>query len=111
MHGMMMDRPLRIADIITLAEKIHPNEEIISRTLQGDLHTTNYGEIAIRSRQMSKALLSLAKRLQIHGILILMDTPLIDFLYLVFQMLPLNYLQNVELIINGEQTIKLVQLL
>ena len=27
MHGMMMNRPLRIADIITLAEKIHPNEE------------------------------------------------------------------------------------
>ena len=30
MHGMMMNRPLRIADIITLAEKIHPDEEIIS---------------------------------------------------------------------------------
>ena len=40
MHGMMMDRPLRIADIITLAEKIHPNEEVISKTLQGTLHTT-----------------------------------------------------------------------
>ena len=35
MHGMMMNRPLRIADIITLAEKIHPNEQIISKTLFG----------------------------------------------------------------------------
>ena len=34
MHGMMMNRPLRIADIITLAEKIHPNEEIISKTFR-----------------------------------------------------------------------------
>ena len=55
----MMDRPLRIADIITLAEQIHPSEEIISKTLQGTLHTTNYAEIALRSRQMSKALISL----------------------------------------------------
>jgi len=59
MQGMMMNRPLRIAEIITFAEKIHPNEEIISRTLQGDIHETNYAEIAIRSRRMSKALLNL----------------------------------------------------
>ena len=63
MHGMMMNRPLRIADIITLAEKIHPNEEIISKTLQGTLHTTNYAEIALRSRQMSKALISLGVKM------------------------------------------------
>ena len=59
MQGMMMNRPLRIAEIITFAEKIHPNEEIISRTLQGDIHKTNYAEIAIRSRRMSKAILNL----------------------------------------------------
>ena len=59
MQGMMMNRPLRIAEIITFAEKIHPNEEIISRTLQGDVHETNYAEIASRSRRMSKALLNL----------------------------------------------------
>ena len=59
MQGMMMNRPLRIAEIITFAEKIHPNEEIISRTLQGDIHETNYAEIAIRSRRMSKAILNL----------------------------------------------------
>ena len=59
MQGMMMNRPLRIAEIITFAEKIHPNEEIISRTLQGDIHETNYAEIASRSRRMSKALLNL----------------------------------------------------
>ena len=58
MQGMMMNRPLRIAEIITFAEKIHPNEEIISRTLQGDIHETNYAEIASRSRRMSKALLN-----------------------------------------------------
>ena len=59
MQGMMMNRPLRIAEIITFAEKIHPNEEIISRTLQGDIHETNYAEVASRSRRMSKALLNL----------------------------------------------------
>ena len=63
MHGMMMNRPLRIADIITLAEKIHPNEEIISKTLQGELHTTDYAEIALRSRRMSRALLSLGVKM------------------------------------------------
>jgi fatty-acyl-CoA synthase len=56
---MMMNRPLRISEIITFAEKIHPNEEIISKTLQGDLHKTDYAQIAARSRRMSKAIASL----------------------------------------------------
>ena len=59
MHGMMMNRPLRIAEIIGFAEKMHPNEQIISKTLQGEIHTSNYAETAKRSRRMSKALLSL----------------------------------------------------
>ena len=42
MHGMMMNRPLRIAEIIGFAEKMHPNEQIISKTLQGEIHTSNY---------------------------------------------------------------------
>ena len=59
MHGMMMNRPLRIAEIIGFAEKMHPNEQIISKTLQGEIHISNYAETAKRSRRMSKALLSL----------------------------------------------------
>ena len=80
MHGMMMNRPLRIADIITLAEKIHPNEEIISKTLQGTLHTTNYAEIALRSRQMSKALISLGVKIGDRiAQLVLINTNNVDF--------------------------------
>ena len=56
---MMMNRPLRIAEIIGFAEKMHPNEQIISKTLQGEIHTSNYAEAAKRSRRMSKALLNL----------------------------------------------------
>ena len=42
MHGMMMDRPLKIIDILKFAEEVHPQQEIISRTLQNSIHTTNY---------------------------------------------------------------------
>ncbi len=54
----MMDRPLKIIDILKFAEEVHPTQEIISRTLQNSIHTTNYREIGQRARKMSKALLS-----------------------------------------------------
>ena len=63
MHGMMMDRPLKIIDILKFAEEVHPTQEIISRTLQNSIHTTNYREIGQRARKMSKALLSMGIKL------------------------------------------------
>ena len=59
----MMDRPLKIIDILKFAEEVHPTQEIISRTLQNSIHTTNYGEIGQRARKMSKALLSMGIKL------------------------------------------------
>ena len=59
----MMDRPLKIIDILKFAEEVHPTQEIISRTLQNSIHTTNYREIGQRARKMSKALLSMGIKL------------------------------------------------
>ena len=63
MHGMMMNRPLKIVDILKFAEEVHPSQEIISKTLQNSIHTTNYGEIGQRSRKMSQALISMGIKL------------------------------------------------
>ena len=48
MHGMMMNRPLRIADIITLAEKfIQMKNNIKNSSGKSPYHS--YAEIALRS--------------------------------------------------------------
>ena len=59
MRGMMMDRPLRIADILTYAEDMHGRAEIVSSTVEGGLHRETYAEMAARSRKLAKALLAL----------------------------------------------------
>jgi len=63
MHGMMMDRPLRIADILTYAEDMHGASEVISSTVEGGMHRQTYIEMAARSRKLGKALLALGVKL------------------------------------------------
>ena len=56
MKGMMMHRPLRIADILTFAAEVYPDSEIVSVRTEGDLHRTNYRETAGRVAQLAHAL-------------------------------------------------------
>ncbi|MGB0499502.1 MAG: AMP-binding protein, partial [Rubricella sp.] len=59
MEGMMMARPLRIADILTYAAEIHPDGEIVSVRTEGDIHRTTYAELAGRCARLGHALQAL----------------------------------------------------
>lgn len=62
MQGLMMNRPLRIADILAHAAKVHPAGEVISVREEGDTHRATYPEIAVRVAQLAHALLALGVR-------------------------------------------------
>ncbi|MFN7726331.1 MAG: 3-(methylthio)propionyl-CoA ligase [Rubrivivax sp.] len=56
MLGQMMQLPLLISSLIVHAERHHPEREIVSRRVEGDIHRTTYKQLAQRSRQMANAL-------------------------------------------------------
>ncbi len=56
MQGLMMHRPLRIADILSFAEDSHAAAGIVSSTVEGGIHRTTYGQIGPRIRQLADAL-------------------------------------------------------
>jgi fatty-acyl-CoA synthase len=59
MNGLMMQQPLLISSLIVHAERHHPEREVVSRRVEGDIHRTTYKEIASRSRRLAKALAAL----------------------------------------------------
>ena len=59
MNGQMMQLPLLISSLITHAERHHPEQEVISRRVEGDIHRSTYKEIAGRSRRVANALAAL----------------------------------------------------
>ena len=59
MHGMMMDRPLMISQIIEHAARNYPDQEIVSGAVEGGVHRYTYPEAARRSRQLANALRTL----------------------------------------------------
>ncbi len=56
MQGLMQERPLLISALIEHAAAMHPDAEIISRTVEGPLHRCTYGDIHRRSKQIANAL-------------------------------------------------------
>ncbi len=59
MIGQMMQQPLLISSLLVHAERHHPEGEIVSRRVEGDIHRTTYKALAARSRQVAKALATL----------------------------------------------------
>jgi acyl-CoA synthetase (AMP-forming)/AMP-acid ligase II len=59
MIGQMMQQPLLISSLLVHAERHHPEGEIVSRRVEGDIHRTTYKALAQRSRQVAKALAAL----------------------------------------------------
>ncbi len=55
MLGLMQSQQLLISTLIDFAERHHGEGEIVSRRVEGDIHRTNYKEIAVRSRQVANA--------------------------------------------------------
>ena len=56
MQGLMMDQPLLISSLLTHAERHHPEQEIVSRRVEGDIHRYAFADLACRSRQMANVL-------------------------------------------------------
>ena len=63
MHGLMMDMPLLISDLIKHADRHHGDTEIVSKTVEdGSLHRYTYREAHRRARRLAKALGALGVR-------------------------------------------------
>ena len=56
MKGQMQQTPLSISSLIDFAERFHPDVEIVSRRVEGDIHRSSFGECAQRARQAANAL-------------------------------------------------------
>ena len=56
MFGLMQQQPLLISSLLVHAERHHPEQEIVSRRVEGDIHRCTYKELASRSRRMARAL-------------------------------------------------------
>lgn len=61
MRGLMQDWPLTLGRVIDHAARIHPNREVVSRSVEGPIHRTTFGAIRARALQA-------AQRLVRHGI-------------------------------------------
>lgn len=57
--GNMQDQPLLVSSLLRHAERFHAEGEIVSNATEGNIHRTNYGNIARRARQLANALRSL----------------------------------------------------
>ena len=59
MQGQMMHMPLLTSSLLVHAERHHPEREIVSRRVEGDIHRYTYRDLARRSRQLAKAVAAL----------------------------------------------------
>ncbi len=56
MLGLMQQGPLLISSLIEFASRHHPDGEIVSRRVEGDLHRSDWATVAKRSAQVAHAL-------------------------------------------------------
>ncbi len=59
MFGLMQDRPLMISSIIRHASRHHAQTEVVSKTIDGSIHRTNYAALEIRARRLVRVLQTL----------------------------------------------------
>lgn len=59
MFGQMQDSPLLVSQLIEHAAQLHPNQRIITKTVEGPWHEYTYKDAAKRSKQLAQALISL----------------------------------------------------
>jgi fatty-acyl-CoA synthase len=62
MHGLMMDLPLLISGLIRHADRNHGDTEIVSRTVEGEVHRYTYRDAHARARKLARALGALGVR-------------------------------------------------
>ncbi len=56
MLGLMQQRPLLISSLLDYSERYHAGIEIVSRSVEGPIHRSNWGTIAARARRVANAL-------------------------------------------------------
>ncbi|MFN9503418.1 MAG: 3-(methylthio)propionyl-CoA ligase [Rubrivivax sp.] len=56
MFGLMQEQPLLISQLLEFAARHHPDGEIVSRRVEGDIHRYGYAQAAQRSAQVAHAL-------------------------------------------------------
>jgi len=56
LNGLMIQTPLLISTLIEHAARHHGDTEVVSQRVEGDLHRTNYRELARRARKLANAL-------------------------------------------------------
>ena len=56
MHGLMMDAPLLITEIMRFADRNFAGREIVSVTFDDPRHRTTWGEVFRRARKLANAL-------------------------------------------------------
>ena len=56
MLGLMQGDHLLISSLIDFAANHHGDSEVISKRVEGDVHRSNWSEVAIRSKKVAKAL-------------------------------------------------------
>lgn len=59
MQGMMMNRPLKIIDLLAYAAEAHRTAEVVSARVEGDLHRLTYPELFARAAQLAHGLAGL----------------------------------------------------
>ncbi|TNE39332.1 MAG: long-chain-fatty-acid--CoA ligase [Alphaproteobacteria bacterium] len=63
MLGLIQDRPLLISSLIEYSGLNHGDVEIVSRTVEGPIHRTNYRNINLRAKKLAQALTKLGAKL------------------------------------------------
>ncbi|MGI9247353.1 MAG: AMP-binding protein [Steroidobacteraceae bacterium] len=56
MHGLMMNAPLLVTEMMRFAERNFPQVEVVSVTRDAPRHRTTYGEVFRRARKLANAL-------------------------------------------------------
>lgn len=56
MHGLIMDRPLLISNLLRHADFVSGDREIVTRTVEGPIHRYTYRDAHKRARQLANAL-------------------------------------------------------
>ncbi len=59
MHGKMMAVPLTITEIMRFADRLYPDTEVISVTMDEGVHRSTYGEVFDRANRVAHALSNL----------------------------------------------------
>lgn len=62
LQGKMMERPLSVAAILDYASDVHGTARILSRRVEGDLHSQDFATTRLRVKRLANALIDLGVR-------------------------------------------------